>query len=79
VIPFVAVSVVAGGMLSAAPAPAGAFNSEAFTGSTITSPANWSTSNTTGAGQPAYPVCLMALSSSATAISLAGGTTLPNK
>lgn len=74
---LVAVSVVAAGLFTAAPAPAGEFNSESFTGNTLTAPSNWSTSNTTGSGQTPYPACLMALGSSAPAISLAGSTTLP--
>ena len=63
---------VLGGAVLLAPAEADAYISEPFTGSSLATPSNWSTSNS-GSG----PVCLTALSSSAPAISLNGGTTLP--
>ncbi len=71
-IPAFAVSVVAGGLLTAQPAPADAYLSESFTGSTLTEASNWSTANASGTA-----VCLTGLNSSATAIPLADATVLP--
>ena len=71
-VPTMAVSVVAGVLLTAQPAPADTYLSVPFTGSTLAGASNWSTANITGT-----QVCLTGLASTATAISLAGGTTLP--
>lgn len=71
-VPSLAISVVAGVLLTAQPAPADTYLSVPFTGSTLAEASNWSTANYSGT-----QVCLTGLSSTATAISLAGGTTLP--
>lgn len=71
-VPAVALSVVAGVLLTAQPAPADAYLSVPFTGSTLAGSSNWSTANVAGT-----QVCLTALTSTSTAISLADGTTLP--
>ena len=71
-VPAVAMSVVAGVLLTAQPAPADTYLSVPFTGSTLAGASNWSTDNISGT-----QVCLTALNSTSTAISLADGTTLP--
>ena len=71
-VPVLAISVVAGVLLTAQPAPADTSLNAPFTGSSLAGASNWYTSNYSGT-----QVCLTGLSSSATAISLAGGTTLP--